>query len=52
MGVVKDLFTKRCAVCDKLKHPKLLRRWNEQDVCLPCIEDVMAEIPDGKDDRK
>lgn len=48
MGVVKELVTTRCAVCGKPVHPKLLRRWNEQDVCRPCINEVTAEIPEGE----
>lgn len=40
-----------CAVCGRRMHVKLLKRWNEQDVCGPCIREVNeeAELIDGDD---
>lgn len=34
-----------CAVCGNIMHKKFLRRWNEQDVCRPCISEMTADYP-------
>ncbi|MNW32470.1 hypothetical protein D3C74_94130 [compost metagenome] len=36
-----------CAVCRNVMHKKFLRRWNEQDVCRPCIGEMTQDYPEG-----
>jgi hypothetical protein len=36
-----------CAVCRNVMHKKFLRRWNEQDVCRPCIAEMTADYLEG-----
>ncbi len=34
-----------CAVCGNSMELRFLRRWNEQDVCRPCIAVMTADYP-------
>ncbi len=33
-----------CDVCGKVKRKKELKRWNERDVCTPCITELVGEV--------
>lgn len=32
-----------CAVCGNEIHKRFLLRWNEQDVCRPCVLEMTAD---------
>lgn len=36
-----------CAVCGNEIHKRFLLRWNEQDVCRPCISEMTADYLEG-----
>ncbi|MEB4785080.1 hypothetical protein P5G60_25455 [Paenibacillus jamilae] len=36
-----------CAVCGNSMELWFMRRWNEQDVCRPCIAEMTQDYPEG-----
>ncbi|OAZ43364.1 hypothetical protein [Paenibacillus polymyxa] len=36
-----------CAVCGNSMELRFMRRWNEQDVCRPCIAAMTQDYPEG-----
>ncbi|WP_155985406.1 hypothetical protein [Paenibacillus maysiensis] len=36
-----------CAVCGNEMNKRFLIRWNEQDVCRPCVLEMTADYPEG-----
>jgi formylmethanofuran dehydrogenase subunit E len=36
-----------CKVCGKRMNQRFLRKWNDRDVCVPCITELTAEVPDA-----
>lgn len=43
MSKLVVLNHKRCDVCGQAINFKQLRRWNERDVCVTCIQDLTRE---------
>lgn len=45
----------KCEVCGHEMHAKLLKPWNNHQVCRPCIDELTADYPEGGEktnDRK
>lgn len=43
MSNVVTLSHCKCDVCGEIKRKKELKRWNERDVCVKCIDELLGE---------